>query len=127
MHDAAAVETALKNAVETLCTKGLILRDEGVFTKEGEGTPLKIEGNDRLRLITTIIPLIFRRSQRSTVGSYGAKHLLERQLAAGYISNGEAIAAMVALGYKWKAVPNSPNMAFYGTWVFDGEVPFKLA
>jgi hypothetical protein len=45
--------------------------------------------------------------------SYGIKHLVERYIPGGYLSNGELIIAMVNLGFKYKKLSTrSPNCYF---------------
>lgn len=45
------------------------------------------------------------------ISSYGLKHLVERQIDR-YVSNGEAIAAALVVGYPHRYQRDSPNMAF---------------
>ena len=43
-------------------------------------------------------------------GSYGLKHIAEREV--GYITNGVFIAAAIHSGFKYKIYPGSPNVSF---------------
>ena len=122
------VTNALEDAVAALKAGGLHVYESGLSSKEEPGSaPLKLDGNPRLRLLLSIIPLILKPSERKSVGSYGAKHVLERLLSCGYISNGECIVAAVALGYKWRHVGgSSPNVVIYGSWTWEGDLPFRF-
>ncbi len=44
--------------------------------------------------------------------SYGLKHLAEKEVEVGYITNGMFIAAAIIAGYEYRIEPGSPNVAF---------------
>lgn len=126
---AANPDAALEAAVATLAAAGLHAYESGLSTRVDAGAaPLQLAGNPRLRMLLSIIPLILKPSERKSVGSYGAKHVLEGLLTPGYVSNVECIVAAVALGYKWRhAGGSSPNISIYGAWTWEGELPFRFA
>ena len=69
------------------------------------------------------IPLLFRISRNYKVGSYSGKHIIENYRSGiyirnNYISNGEFIAAMILLGFKYKK-PDWLNLVFNAIRIKD--------
>jgi len=101
--------------------QGDFLYDTGYFPKDStiktrySDSPINTK-QPHLKLLFSIIPLIFTPSERKSIGSYGGKHTVEHLMYPGYISNGEFILVMLCLGYKMKAHKDSPNPTFYGQW-----------
>jgi hypothetical protein len=52
-----------------------------------------------------------RKTINTSMGSYGWKHKVERDMGS-YVSNGAFICAALYLNYKMKPIPNSPNAYF---------------
>ena len=73
--------------------------------------------NPRLRMLFSILPLIFAKSERKHTNSYSGKHTVEELFQHGYISNGEFILVCMALGYKIKYEPYTPNCNIFATFV----------
>jgi hypothetical protein len=69
--------------------------------------------SERLHLLLSIIPLIMTPSERRTMGSYTAKHIVEKFFSQRYVSNGEFILCANALGYRMKNKMFPPNAEFY--------------
>jgi hypothetical protein len=73
--------------------------------------------NPRLRMLFSIVPLILQKSERKHTYSYSGKHTVEKLFRHGYVSNGEFILVCIALGYKIKYDPNTPNCNIFGIFV----------
>lgn len=70
---------------------------------------------EKLTLLATLIPLIFINKQRTLTYSYGGKHVVEAVIG-NYISNGEFILVMLALGYNYKYIEGH-NISFHGIFI----------
>jgi len=109
--------------VSDLKAKGIILNEIGIFDKRATAEWKRLNNNKELvpftveelsyewRLLTLIkairiIPFLVKTTTRKfLVGSYSLKHILERTFyvehSGSYMSNGEAILAMLFLKYKY--------------------------
>lgn len=123
----------LKKTLKDIEGRGDTLTRNGYYMKGALVEKEPLITNDmleekRLHMLFSIIPLIFKTSERKTVGSYGSKHLVARFFNHQYFSNGEFIIVMIALGYKYKVRKDSINVTFYGSWVdtADQELKYKF-
>ena len=126
----------MKETIRKVRIDGYILNTDGIFNEAAISFYEKFEKrmghparkidettspfnfqNPRLRLLFSIIPLLLRKSERKHVYSYSGKHVVEDLFQHSYISNGEFILVCIALGYKFKYDPNSPNCNIFGMWV----------
>ncbi len=111
----------INNKLNEIKEKGDVLNHTGYYKgsngREGDIAFDEIDQDNRVHLLFSIIPLIFQTSERKSIGSYGGKHIVEKFLTNGYVSNGEFILVMMCLGYKYKTQKDSPNVQFYGYWV----------
>lgn len=95
--------------------KGIILNADGIFdtklptrfrdnTERVPFTQSEIENKlDVIHQAVKIAPFLVQTTTRKYLtGSYGLKHLVEKHLTSGYISNGEMILAMLYLKYEMK-------------------------
>lgn len=107
---------ACHQTVNRLRELGLHLYDNGIFTKpQNDRNALAVEAEwDTLMTASKLIPLmVLKTSRKGLVGSYGLKHVVERVMSAGYLSNGQLILVMLILGYTMM-VPHGhgPNCSF---------------
>lgn len=121
----------MKAKLKEIADKGDILNDHGYFVKDYSGKIHTENGeininNPRLHLLFSIIPLIFKSSERKSIGSYGGKHVVEKFFSHEYISNGEFILVMMCLGYKYKVYKDTLNPIFYGYWMPTVENPHNF-
>ena len=74
-------------------------------------TPLSKE---RVQKVADWISTRFEKSTRlyKIDSSYSIKHIVEKNMGE-YIANGELIAAMILIGFKYQRIPASPNVYFY--------------
>jgi hypothetical protein len=109
----------------------LYLCQEGLFTPRYRkrcadklGRPLTPIDTKKplLKLLVPLIPLLFSPSERKSINSYEAKHMVEQLFHTGYVSNGEFILAMEtycspssADGFKRKEQGDSPNVVYYAS------------
>lgn len=73
--------------------------------------------NDTIRFIYDNFEFLFMERTKFSVGSYSAKHYVERfrhfmELKDGYVSNGELIIALILRGIAFKHDQDSPNCIF---------------
>ena len=116
-----AIKTKLSDALNSFLAQNKALTHSGVQHKPTEtmDSPIVVEDclkSNKFQLLFQIIPLILKHSDRKSIGSYSGKHVVEKLLTPSYISNGEFILALVALGYKYKIKKDSLNVQFYGCW-----------
>ena len=106
-----------------LASKKMVLDMNGIakpsrYVNHTAGLPINPE-SDAIKSALRIIPLLIVASDRKmSVNSYAGKHVVEKVLECGYISNGEFILCMLMLGYKWKLVDEctSQNAKFYAMY-----------
>ena len=117
--------------------KGDILNDSGYWMKDFSGSYLSRDydpkkgmainpSSPHLIKLFSIIPLIFRSSERKKISSYGGKHIVEELIKERYVSNGEFILVMLCLGYKHKIFKDTQNITFYGSWTSTAEDKLKF-
>ena len=105
----------------SLKEKGIILNRSGIFdtklpmrfrdnTERLPFTKSEIENNsDYILQAVKFAPFCVKTTTRKyLVGSYGLKHIVEKHLTSGYISNGEMILVMLYLKYDMKLPKESP-------------------
>jgi hypothetical protein len=109
--------------IDDLKEKGIILNGDGIFDKRAVAkwiewatihkcapvapkpfTREEVEAADCIPKAMKIIPfLVLKTTRKGMVGSYGLKHRVEKLIttdtSGSYMSNGEAILAMLLLGY----------------------------
>jgi hypothetical protein len=111
----------LYTIVCNLKEKGIILNRSGIFDTK---IPIRFRDNierlpfteleiknssDYILQAVKIAPLCVKTTTRKyLVGSYGLKHVVEKHLTSGYISNGEMILVMLYLKYDMKLPKESP-------------------
>jgi hypothetical protein len=122
----------LSNKLKEIKDKGDILHQggyvvNGVLKSSKEHSEINCE-DKRLHLLFSIIPLVFKGSERRSIGSYSGKHIVEKFFVSEYISNGEFILVMMCLGYKFKVYKDNINVSFYGSWVdtTNNELKYKF-
>ena len=119
----AELKTALMKIVSDLViNKGIILNSHGIFDRRATvkwnregwskmGTPEPFTeseiDNEAILKAIKLIPLLVRKTTRKgLVGSYGLKHSIEKLISVdgrgSYLSNGEAILAMLYKNYSYK-------------------------
>ena len=113
----------LSQKLKEIEERGDVLNHYGYFQKDSVIRNRTNEGNEivvnekHLCQLLSIIPLIFKSSERKSIGSYSGKHIVEKLFFSKYISNGEFILVMMSLGYKHRTFKDTPNVSFYGSWV----------
>ena len=111
--------------------ENLYLYQEGLFTARYKkrcadklGRPLTPIDTKKplLKLLVPLIPLLFSPSERKSINSYEAKHMVEQLFHTGYVSNGEFILAMETYrtesnpeGFRRKEQGDSPNVIYYAS------------
>jgi hypothetical protein len=119
----AELKTALIKIVsDLLIHKGLILNKHGIFDRRAsikwnrEGwdksgclepfTDVEIDNEAILKAIKLIPLLVKKTTRKGLVGSYGLKHSIEKLISVdgrgSFLSNGEAILAMLYKNYTYK-------------------------
>lgn len=109
----------IASSLERINAEGYFLNHDGLFKTPMEPNQISVSDcfqDNVMTLLLSIIPLIFKPSERKSCNSYASKHIVEQWLSSRYISNGQLILAMMALGYKYKTIKGSPNVLFYGSW-----------
>ena len=87
-------------------SNGWVIAQNGIFrsAKAEDATLWKDNLRERIPVIRKcmgLIPLlVITTKNKALVGSYSLKHRLEKTITEGYVSNGEAIIAMLLLGHR---------------------------
>ena len=118
--------------VMDLKEKDIILNDSGIYTQQQREKLVKVDKQRNIeshpiteftleeiqrniplfKIITQLIPLlVVKTSKKYLCHSYTFKHILEDITRDKYVSNGQAILAMMYMGYKYK-IQDSINLTF---------------
>ena len=115
--DSAFGRQDVREILEELLKQGIFLTRNGRETNRPEiGTIVNDFDIARILLAMKQIRYLFEPSSSYSLGSYGAKHMLERDMAhlgliKKYIANGDFIVAMILSGYQVR-FNQSPNAVF---------------